>query len=77
MLDRYICSVFGCSNPPDLLVAVEDRGWRTLLVCEQHFKRIRSEVRSYMELPRWLTTDEDIDIDEDWVTFEVEFGPGE
>jgi len=71
--DAYICSVESCGNAPDFMVSIEDERWRTLLVCEQHFRRIRPGIRAYMDLPRWLTNGEDVAIDEDGVTIEMEF----
>ena len=72
-MDRYICSVAECGNAPYFLVVLEEGGRRSMLVCEQHFNRLKDMVSSYLTLPGWLTNGNDLTLGENGVTIEMDF----
>jgi hypothetical protein len=72
-LDRYICSVEGCGNTPEYLVSVDEGQLRSFLVCEVHFKQLRSRLSAFMSLPRWLMNGSDISLSEEGLTIEMDF----
>lgn len=69
---RYVCSIVGCENQPAFLGTMDDEGQGSLLVCERHFNDVKGSLRSYLEVPRWLTNESDFDIDEGGIVFEFD-----
>lgn len=69
---RYICSVASCQSFPSHLVVVDDEGLRSLLVCAEHYAKMRTEVRSVVPLPDWLADEDDIILDEEGITVQLE-----
>ena len=73
---RYVCSRTGCGNQPVYLASVEEGEGGSLLLCEKHFREVSNSIRSYLEVPRWLTNDRDFVIDAEGVVFEFDLDPG-
>jgi len=73
-LHRYVCSIAGCGNQPIFLAVVENDTSSSVLVCERHFPDIKDRVRSYLDLPPWLTNGNDFHLGDGGVVFEFEVG---
>ena len=74
-LHEYVCSITGCGNQPIFLAVVETDGFASVLVCERHFKDIKDVVRSYLEVPPWLTDGNAFLAGDGGVVFQFEMGP--
>jgi hypothetical protein len=68
----YICSIVSCDSAPRSLVVLDEGGWKSLLVCEEHFKEIEPEVKAFISIPEWFTNGEEIILDEEGITFEMD-----
>ncbi|MCK4969986.1 MAG: hypothetical protein KAS77_05645 [Thermoplasmata archaeon] len=71
---EYVCSVEGCWNQPTYLVVVDNEKNSSILACDKHFRRVRDEIVSYLEIPRWLTDGEDIHANDRGVIIEIQVG---
>ena len=71
---RYVCSVSDCGNQPVFLAVVENDVSSSVLVCERHFSEVKDRIRSYLDLPPWLTNGNDFHLGDGGVVFEFEMG---
>jgi hypothetical protein len=73
---EYICSISGCGNQPVILAVVENPDSdASVLVCERHFRDIKGSVRSFLEVPSWLTDGNAFLAGDGGVVFQFEMGP--
>ncbi len=72
---EYICSIAGCGNQPVILAVLDDEGAPTVLMCGSHLKTLEGSVRSYMELPPWLTERNAYITGDGDVVFQIDLGP--
>ncbi len=71
---EYVCSAEGCPNQPTYLVVVDNDRRSSVLACDKHFRRVRDEMVSYLEIPRWLTDGENIHANDRGVVIEIQVG---
>lgn len=69
---RYICSVAGCSSFPSHLVVIDEGNLTSLLVCPEHYARMRPGLVAVMPLPEWLADADEITLTEEGITVEME-----
>ena len=72
---EYVCSAEGCWNQPTYLVVLDNERRSSVLACDKHFGRLKDDMVSYLEIPRWLTDGEDIHANDRGVVIEIEVGP--
>lgn len=74
---EYVCSADGCWNQPTYLVVMDNETRSSVLACDKHFSRVRRDMVSYLEIPRWLTDGEDIHANDRGVIIEINVGSDE
>ena len=74
---RYVCSRIGCGNHPVYLASMGEEEGGSVLLCEKHFAEVSGSIRSYLEVPRWLTNDREFAIDSEGIVFEFDLEPGD
>jgi hypothetical protein len=71
---RYVCSIEGCGNQPIYLAVMAEEGSPSVLVCERHFPDVMDRIRSYLDLPPWLTNGNNFHLGDGGVVFEFDVG---